>query len=229
MQRESLISKSRPMHESLYRFLIKYKEIALPGIGTITLRVQPAESEFVNRSFLPPKYSFVFEKGKENSSKKLFSWLSASCHITEREAVIRFNNFVFDWRKGLEAGKKITWTGVGSLRKNLSGEIQFDTASREFAFQEEVIAQKVLRENAEHTMLVGEREKTSTEMTEFLLHPPIIEKKANHWWVWPLAIILMTIMFLGWYFSEKGISGTSTGNNHRISPEEAPASYNLTR
>jgi hypothetical protein len=220
------------MYESLYRFLIKYKKIDLPGIGTIALQTQPAQSEFVSRSFLAPAYLFTLEKarltasadtneknpvgqGKETQSK-LFSWIAANNNINEREAVGQFNDFVFDLKKELESGKKITWSGVGIFQKEMSGEIKFEGKKKELQFLEEVVAKKVIRENAEHTMLVGEVEKTSTQMTEMLSGDMVIKEKRSYWWVWPLAVIIVILIFLGWYFSEHGTS-SSTGNNHKIS------------
>ncbi|HEY1870496.1 MAG TPA: hypothetical protein VGG71_05520 [Chitinophagaceae bacterium] len=48
----------------------------------------------------------------------------------------------------------------------------------------------------------------------------------HYWWIWPAAIILLAIIFLGWHFSEKNPGG-ATGNNYKISPAEAPVGYNL--
>jgi hypothetical protein len=216
------------MYESLYKFLIRHKKIDLPGIGIIALQIQSAESAFVNRSFSPPGYFFAFEKGKKPPSKKLFSWLALNFNISEREAVIRFNDFVFDLKNHLEAGSKIIWNGVGVLQKAGNGEIRFEGVKKELPFLEELNAKKVIRENAEHTMLVGETEKTSKQMTEILLNPPVVEKKQTHWWVWPLAVITAIFIFLGWYFSVHGLTNTSTGNHHKTSPAEAPAGYKLT-
>jgi len=214
------------MFDILYRYLIRNRQISLSGIGTLSVQVRPSISEFVDRTFLPPVYSFVFEPGKETSSRKLFSWLAAAFNITERQAVIRFNDFLFDLKRELEAGNEITWQGVGSLRKGLTGEISLDAVKKDLIFQQPVIAAKVMRENAEHIVLVGEREKTSTEMTEILLAPSPIEEKRSYWWVWPLAIIIISFIFLGWYFSEHGMS--STGNNQKFSPAKAPSGYHLT-
>ena len=215
------------MFESLYRYLIKYRQVDLPGIGAIVIQVQPVVAVFVNRSFLPPVYSFVFQQARETSSKKLFSWLGGVFNITEREAVIRLNDFVFDLKKQLEAGRIVTWSGVGSLQKGNGGEIRFHAFKKELDFPGAVVAEKLIRGNAEHTMLVGELEKTSTEMTEFLLNPPA-EEKRSYWWIGPLAIIVLAFMFLGWFFSEHGIKTSSTGNSQIISPAEAPPGFYFT-
>ena len=215
------------MYEILYRFLLKYKSLDLPGIGTIALQTQSAKSEFVNRSYSPPKYFFLFEKREKIPSEKLFSWLASHFNITESEAVIRFNDFIFDLNRQLKEGKEISWYNLGSFQKEITGEIKFETAKKELPWLEDVIAEKVTRENAEHIMLVGESEKTSTQMADILADSSPTSKR-NYWWVWPLGILITILIFLGWYFSEHGITGAATGNNHKISPAEAPAGYKLT-
>lgn len=215
------------MYEILYRYLVKYKNIDLPGIGAFAIERKPAEAEIADRSFLPPKYSFAFEKTEDVPPEKLFSWLALNLHITEQEAVIRFNDFIFDLNRQLKEGKQIDWPGIGTLQKEFSGEIKFSRSKNGLFWLDKVVADKVTRENAEHTILVGEREKTSTEMNE-LLRSEEEEEKRHYWWIWPLAVILAIVIFLGWYFSENSIRGSSTGNHHKISPADPPSGYNLT-
>jgi hypothetical protein len=213
------------MYEALYRYLIKFRKIDLPGIGVVALRMQPAETEFVDHNFLPPKYFFSFEKMEDVPPEKLFSWLAAHFNITEQEAVIRFTDFIFEMNRQLKEGRTIHWHHVGTLQKEFSGEMKFDTES-DLSWLENVVAEKVIRENAEHTILVGESEKTSTQMSE-LLHPEATMRQ-THWWIWPLALILAAIIFLGLYFSANGISGTSVSNNHVLLPTNPPSGYSLT-
>jgi hypothetical protein len=222
------------MYELIYKFLIKYRTIDLPGIGTFTLRVQPAQSRFVDQSFLPPKYYVAFEQdhavddvdAREQGavtqeriapSRKVFSWIADNYGLTDKEAIIRFNEFLFELRKELDAGKKIVWSGIGTLEKDAGGEIKFNGDKNALPWLQQTVAKKVIRENAEHTMLVGETEKTSAQMSEILLNPRSIKDKRAYWWVWPLAVIIAIFIFLGWYFSEHGVSGNATGNNHKVS------------
>jgi len=214
------------MYECLYRFLIKYKRLDLPGIGTITLHLQSSRSEITDRHFSPPGYFFTLEKEEAIPKGKLFSWLASHFSITDSEAVIRFNEFIFDLARKLKEGREMHWQRVGSFQKELTGEIRFASVKEGFPWLENVPGQKIVRENVEHRMLVGEVEKTSTEMNR-LLNSTIDEKKYQ-WWVWPVAVIVAIFIFLGWYFSEHGITGTSTGNHQKISPASAPSGYKLT-
>jgi hypothetical protein len=214
------------MYECLYRFLIKYKKLDLPGIGTIALHLQSSRSEFTDRYFSPPGYSFTLETEDEIPRGKLFSWLASHFGVTDSEAVIRFNDFIFDLTRKLKEGKEVHWQKVGSFQKELTGEIHFTSTNEEFSWLENVPGQKIIRENVEHRMLVGEVEKTSTEMNKLLNF--VSDEKIHHWWIWPAAIGVAIFLFLGWYFSEHGMTTVSTGNHLKISPATAPAGYKLT-
>jgi hypothetical protein len=207
------------MYEALYRFLVRYRRVDLPGIGAVALQMQSSRSEFVNRSFLPPAYFFSLEKGKDTPPRKLFSWLAINFSLSERDAVLKFNDFILGLQNQLEAGQEVAWDGVGVFKKEATGEINFKSFRNNLSFLEEVIAEKVIRENAEHTVLVGEFEKTSTQMTEMLSGDVVVKEKSFYWWVWPLAAIIVILIFLGWYFSEHGLTSSSTGNNQKISIE----------
>ena len=106
------------------------------------------------------------------------------------------------------AGEKLEWDGVGTLSKGLAGEIRFEAALKGLAVGTPVPANKVIRENAEHTVRVGEDQKTSTEMLERLV--PADEKR-SYWWAAALVIGLLAFVFIAWYFSSNGFKTSSTG------------------
>jgi hypothetical protein len=218
-------TKRIEMYEYLYRFLIKYKKLDLPGIGTVAVHLRPSRSEITDRHFSSPGYFFTLQKEDGIPKGKLFSWLASHFMITDGEAVIRFNEFIFDLTRKLKEGKEIHWEKVGSFQKELSGEINFTSKGEELFWLDNVPGQKIIRENVEHRMLVGEVEKTSTEMNRLL--NSVTGERKYQWWVWPVALIVAIFMFLGWYFSEHGLTGASTGNHLKTSPANAPAGYKL--
>jgi hypothetical protein len=70
---------------------------------------------------------------------------------------------------------------------------------------------------------VGEEEKSSVEMTEMLAANA---RKKLQWWLVPLAIIIIIFIFLGWYFSENGLSPASTGNKQEFRVlDNSPSEY----
>ena len=209
------------MFEELYCFLIEHKQLNVPGVGTFLLERTPAKTDFLNKCVHPPTYNFSFLTQAGNTSKKIFLWLSGAFDISERDAVVRFNDFAFDLKRKLDEGNKVNWKGVGTLEKK-NNEIKF-SAEESTPIEKPVAAEKVIREHAEHTVLVGEQEITSTEM-EALLAPSLTIRRSR-WWIVPLIFLIMLIGFLAWYFYENGLDVSSLGNQKKITTGELVSSY----
>ena len=212
------------MYGELYQYFVLHKQLNVPGIGTFLLERKPAISDFPNKVVLPPSYAISLQSGGTTPSRYFFNWLAAALRISDRDAVIRFNDFVYDLKKQLSSGTIIEWTGIGTLKKDPGQEINLDPSLKEFTYEAPVIARKVIRENAEHTIRVGEEEKTSVEMLEYFHHE---EPKKNFWWAWALAIGILITIFIGWFFSEHGLKPLSTANNQKMQSQVAPPTYKL--
>ena len=211
------------MYAELYQYLILHNQLPVPGIGTFLLERKPAQSDFLNKQINPPLYSISLQPHTGAASKNFFAWLGNALGITERDAVIRFNDFVFDMKRQISSGASIEWNGIGTLSKGLAEEIRF-TDPAMLTVEPPVKAEKVIREKAEHIIRVGEEEKTSTEMTA-LLNKEAVRK--SYWWVYALAITVFTLMFIGWYLSENGVDISSSSNTQKLAPMEAGNPYSI--
>ncbi|MCX6316824.1 MAG: hypothetical protein NTW29_06015 [Bacteroidetes bacterium] len=210
------------MFAELYQYLLLHKELPLPGVGTCLLNKEPARVDFPNKMIHAPAYRFAWKAESHLPDKYFFQWLALQFGISDREAIFRFNDFSFDLKKQLTAGSTITWNGVGLLNRGLAGEIKFTPAQEAYAPESPAGAVKVIRDKAEHTVRVGESEKTAAEMVEMLNQP---EGKKSFWWAWALALGILALVFLGWYFSEHGLELSSTGNTKIVVPDEAGPTY----
>lgn len=207
------------MYAELYCFLISHKELNVPGIGTFLLEKKSARADFLNKCVHPPVYCFSFQTLNNSPSKKLFSWLADALNISDRDAVVRFNDFAFDLKKKIDEGSIVKWKGVGILEKK-ENQIKF-WPEESIAIDRPVTAEKIIRENVEHTMLVGERERTSTEMLDSIRRSGEqwfhrTEKKVFRWWIVALILGILLVGFIGWHFSENGWNVTSVGNQQKI-------------
>jgi hypothetical protein len=206
------------MYNELYQYLAQHKQLSVPGIGTFLLERKPAEVDIPNRKITPPAYLILHQHIGNSPSKNFFVWLANALNISDREAVIRFNDFAFDLKQKIHAGNTIKWNGVGTLSKGLTGEIKFTCTLNVFDFERPVTAKKMIRKSAEHTVRVGEQEKTSTQMTALLNKPA--EKKL-YWWAYALVAGLLAMIFIFWYFSEHGLNIMSTANGKKLNPQKA--------
>lgn len=210
------------MYGELYQYLVLHKRLSLPGIGTFQVERKPADIDFANKMINPPSYSIALHHGVTGTSRKLFDWLSTAFNIPEREAISRFNEFAFDMKEQVMSGRKLEWSGVGILSKGLAGEIRFEPSSGDWTLGTPVPAVKVIREKAEHTIRVGESEKTSTEMIE-LLNPAA--SRRSYAWVVALVLLILAFIFIAWYFSEKGMDPSVSGSQQNVHAPQQPATH----
>jgi len=197
------------MQDNLYEFLLLYKKISLPGIGTISLCHTPAQHDFPNKQFIAPASFFTIDPKNDKTSKKLFDWISSSLNMTEWEAIKSVNDFSFDLKQKLSEFGEVSWGKVGVLRRDNNGDLKLDPQNISLQSEPPITAEKVIRVKAEHTVLVGEKEKTSVEMEEYFAESPA---KKNYTWLIAVILTVLAIMFIGWYFSEKGFSTSAAGN-----------------
>lgn len=212
------------MYTTLYQYLIQHKHLSIPGIGNFKLSGTPAHMDFPERRVDPPAYHFSLEFPATASPGNFFYWLGTALGVSDREAIIRFNNFSFDMRKQIMDGSTIDWKGVGSLSKGLAGEIRFVETTDQLYHARPITAEKVIRSKPEHMVRVGEDQKTALEMAALLGKQ---DADRSFWWAVPLAICLLAIVFIGWYFSEHGVAIQSTGNSKHTPVMESHQTYSL--
>jgi hypothetical protein len=200
------------VHTLLYKYLILNGQLSLPGLGTFHLQKTSSVLDFGNKVFTPPSYNFHLDGLHESPSKKLFGWLSKKLHVSDWDAIRMVNDFSFELKNKILTGES-TWQNVGTLRRDEKGNIVLDSAIIQLESQKPVPAEKVLRVKAEHAVRVGEMEKTSAEMEEFF---NVSEERKEYTWLIAIVITVLSIMFIGWYLSEKGVQPGSAGNQSII-------------
>ena len=201
------------MYTTLYQYLIFHKQLILPGVGTIQLQRTSPQLDYSNKIFTAPLYHFKIDSRSDKPSKKFYEWLSQLLAITEWEAIKIVNDFSFELKKNISLNGEVTWENVGVLRRDEKGSIILESPNIELESEGSVIAEKVIREKPDHPVLVGEIERASTEMEELLMESP---SKRDYAWLIALVLTVAALMFVGWYFSEKGVNISSTGNQSVI-------------
>jgi hypothetical protein len=104
----------------------------------------------------------------------------------------------------------------------MSGEIRFESSLVDHHFDPPVSATRIIREKAVHTVRVGEEEKTSVEMSEWL-HPE--EQNRSTWWIPSLIAAIILLIILGIYFASNSSHGSTAGNQQKLTPATAPEPY----
>ncbi len=205
-----------------YQYLIRHHKIVLPGLGTVVLQRKSSASNFAEHDFLPPSYTFQWVQAGANPPGNFFIWIAYKLNIAEEEAAIRVSSFISDVKREINAGKEIKWSGVGIIRRGLDSGIELEAENKMLSFEKAVHGEKVVHQDSSHTIMVGDKEKTSVEMTEILNQPLV---RNIRWftisWIAAVLLLIFTLTYLWKY----GMSTGSVANQKKLTPKEAPATY----
>lgn len=193
------------MFQVLNAYLFQHRSISIPGLGTIYLETFSANADVADRTILPPAYRFRFDKYFDAPDREFFSYIASQENILDYEAIKLYNEFSFDLRNRIRSEEKVSWDGVGILKKDDTGNILFEQVPEKDHFMLPTPAMRVNRQNAQHTLLVGDQERTNVEMNEWLTEDAAAGKKRS-WWIIALILAILALAILGWHFSSNGWS-----------------------
>jgi hypothetical protein len=183
----------------MYQYLAKYfslnKRLVLPGIGLLNASAKPSQLEFVEKILHPPVYAISFQQDESVTDHHFISFLSKEINVSEHEAGSKFSNFIQQLINKLQNVHDLQLPGLGWLSKN-DEVYNFTSTDTLQKFYPGVTAERVIRQNAQHIVRVGEDHKTSTEMYE------ILHKEATHdrWWIAAVVLSVVGIAAILYYY-----------------------------
>ncbi len=188
------------MTESLYKYLILYKKLALPGIGCFTVEQVPARLDFANKQLHAPLPAIRFSAGNVQADRHFFTFLANDLHSTDLEAIQQFNETVLRLKQELNSTGTIQLPQIGTLKKEFADTYSFQPAVSLQLYLPDINAERVLR-NESHTVMVGERERSSDEMRELLAD----DNRSRHkWWIYAIILGVLGIAALVYYYTTTG-------------------------
>jgi len=184
------------MEKLIRTYLLQKSSVSIPGLGTIYVERSPARSDFINRQVLPPSYHFRFDKYFDAPGKDFFTFLATRKNIEDYEAIKLYNEWAHSLRNYIGTDQSSSLEGIGILKRDSSGEIVFEPENPSDILSVPVPAKRIVRTNSKHTMLVGDKEVSNIEMTDYLQDG--VHKEKTSWWIYALiiaAIALTAILF----------------------------------
>lgn len=186
------------MYHIIYKYLQENKQLALPGIGVLQTENSPAETVFTSRTVSQPFTDISLADKDVTVDKTVYAYISKSLGVTDLQAVQMFNDFVFDIKNKCAETNQLPLPGIGTLRKSPLGK--YSLLPEENPFKSfTVTAEKIVQQNAEHTIRVGEDEKTNVQMQEYFEERKTtgVSKK------WLIGVAILTVLAaaaIGYYY-----------------------------
>jgi hypothetical protein len=202
------------MTELIRSYLLQNKSISIPGLGTIYIERIPVQSDFVNRQLLAPSYHFRFDKYFDAPGKEFFTYMSSVKNIQDYEAIKMYNEWALNMRNTLGNDQPAVLEGIGSLKRDTSGEVIFNAEGPLKSFEITVPAERIIRTDSRHNMLVGDKEVTNVEMNDYLQEE--VHKEKISWWVY--AVIIAAFALVAIFFHFYNARNTTPFGNHQSIP-----------
>jgi CCDC81-like prokaryotic HU domain 2 len=195
------------VQKQIASYLFQYKTCPLPGLGTLSVVNSAAESDFTNKTFSAPRSIVHFEQS-ETDPDGLLNYLSVKTGADKYEATEALSHFCDNLKQQMTDQTDVQLDNIGSFFVDDSGTINFKQEELPAALMQPVFAERVIHPDAEHQILVGDKETTNTVMTEFLA--PKSETK-DRWWIWAIVLGALGLLTLLIYFTE--LNGTAPFGN----------------
>jgi len=200
------------MYDVLNKYLFQHKSISIPGLGSLVAESIPAVSDFANKQLLPVQIKFRFDKYFDVPDRNFFAYLAQKKDIPDFEAIRWYNEFAADLRNKIRVEEEAVWQGVGVFKKDFGGEVVFEAYPPPYELYAPVKAERIIRADAKHSILVGDKEKTNYEMTELLSDETYVEKES--WWIYALILAAIGLSILFFHFYSNNMKWTSGNRQH---------------
>ena len=183
------------MYQIIAPILFHNKMCRLPGIGTLKIVSGPAQTYFSHSQIIAPTVSIDFLA--EDNGEKIFNEFSAMTELLQKK---------------IEEDGSFFLNGIGTFIKNAEGAIKFSGIQIDPVLFQPVGSERVIRENAEHSILVGDQQSSNIQMTVYFSEKPPLATR--QWWK-IFAIILGTIGigFLVFFLSKYGFNSLGNANS----------------
>jgi hypothetical protein len=193
------------MHYLIASYLFQNKSCSLPGLGTLSVSAGKAETDFLNTVIKAPSPRIVFE-ATESDTGNLLDYIASKTNRSIAQTIERLEQFCNDLKTATTHGatnKPAVLNGVGNFFIDSSGKINFRSAQLPAAFLQPVKAERVIHPQAEHQILVGDKETTNIVMNEYFSEEVPVKK--NRWWIWAIVLGLLALAAILLYLNNAGL------------------------
>jgi hypothetical protein len=174
------------MYKIIASSLFLHKKCTLSGIGTLSLVAHSAVADFLNTRIQAPSLSIEFIPNTND--------INLSPELNEVSTAI-FNK--------LDKDGSISIDGVGTFTKVTNGLINFSAISLDSNFIQAVRAEKVIRQEAVHEILVGDQQSTNIEMEEYFNNN---KSTLERWKISAIVLFSISLLLMLFYLSQRGVN-----------------------
>lgn len=179
----------------LTKYLLQYRTVTIPHVGTINIVQYPSQLDVADKRLQPPSFSFRL-KGEEDITDHQLNFLSSFLQKENNwvlEELKQFGDRLYDKING----PGFEWNGLGKLDRSTQS---FPVLQKGLTV---IAAERVIRENPDHQVLVGDRQTSSLAIADEKLVEKEQTTKRSSLIVIGWILLLLSILAIG-FFAYKG-------------------------
>jgi hypothetical protein len=189
----------------LTKYLLQFRRLSIPHVGTFELVQLPAEFNVVDQLLVPPSYKLNWMNNDDLSDHQVH-FLASSIKADAESIKEELDLFGKNFRTNVQ-NEPFTWNGIAGL-EGVDGSIAIGQQLMTVEGLEPVPAHKVMRENVEHSMLVGDHQMTSQQVNDTLARPG---KKRSLAVMIGWILLILTVLAILYILYRNGFSPLSSG------------------
>jgi hypothetical protein len=191
------------MDKLIQTSLFQNKSFRLPGIGTLSVITNSAETDYINLTIKSPVHTIIFTE--EQQEANLFNKFSSTSEFL---------------KTSLEETGTFHLDGVGTFTKK-DDKIRFLGVALSRELIQPVKAERVSKQTSSQRKVVIKETSAAPKTNYIIEETVVVTKKNSYWWVWAVGLGIAAVALLGFYFYQNPSSIPSFGNTNTINA--APA------
>jgi len=203
----------------LIPFFIEYLafsgELPLQGLGYLRVRRVSAKLDITTRLLTPPSQEVFFEASELVNTDAFFSWLKLRRSAASQNDESAYLQIIKELNK-VSGNASIEWKGIGVWRVGSDQKIIFEPGIIKNQLKA-LVAEKIIRSEAVHSIQVGELESDSAEMSKRLSQKTKRVVPLN--WL-GILLLIAVLTIVGWVLLTGRVQPNSISNPGKISPKD---------
>jgi hypothetical protein len=194
------------MEEAFYEFLVLHGAAPLEGIGRFTASNGAVRTDATNHLLHPGNTTWQFSNNGHSHADTLalLAWLQNALPENSESSETRYRLFVSDIRQQLQNGQVVSLPHIGELSQDAGGQTVFN-GYKTSSFLPPVTANRIIRKDEVHSMVVGENERTNVEMAEMLQDAG---PRKSRWWIAASILALAAATLITLHFMKTSSIGS---------------------
>lgn len=190
------------MEQYIPAFLFQTGSCPLGVAGCLYMSRETAVPDFGNKSIAAPLQQINWSADAKDATA-FVEYVASVSGQSGNDIKAGWEEYCSALKAGISAGNTAI-PGIGHFGQGTNGDTVLFPEKLPAAYYPPVSANRVIHPEAEHSMIVGDRETTNTQMAEYLREEPV---RKDRWWIWALVIAAIALALVVIYITD------TAGNN----------------